>query len=336
MPKLLLIENGKAQEIQMGQELTVGRAYSNLLRLEGEEISRVHAIIYRRGDDFIVRDLDSKNGVLLNGQKVMNAILGPGDQVHIGNHLLLFDPPMDYDLNGFLQAQDASMDAEVHTTQPSELDTSYVFQAGASNVVNGRTASKSDVKPEPEVFFSIAELEDELEQLVASPPPTIAQSFLQLQKTLLQESAADGLDGEGKGLAQRLLGALVRATNATRGVVVHKEDPDGALSLAAIVPSDRDVAVNRIVLRSVLREKKAVFCTNAQKDSRFSTTETVKKDRISSILAYPILRREEVIGLLYLDTIEKPGAFSREQLHLLGFVAQLLGLAAPVPQGLGR
>ena len=62
MTKLLLIDSSKIQEVQMGQEITIGRAYSNLLRLEGEEVSRVHSILYRRGSEYVLRDLDSKNG----------------------------------------------------------------------------------------------------------------------------------------------------------------------------------------------------------------------------------------------------------------------------------
>lgn len=332
MPKLLLIENGKAQELQMGQELTVGRAYSNLLRLEGEEISRVHAIIYRRGEDYILRDLDSKNGVLLNGQKIMNAILGPGDQVQVGTHLLLFDPPMDYDVDGFLKSHEASLEAEVHTTQPSELDTSYVFNRGASGVLNGRTSQKSESRNEPEVFFNAADLEDELNEMTNTSSNQVGQNFVRLQKTLAQECAAEGLDGDNKGMAQRLLCALIRATDSSRGVIVYKDDSEAGLSLAAIMPPDKDVAVNRIVLRTVLRERKAVFCNDAQRDSRFSSTETVKKDKIACILAYPIIRRDETVGLLYLDTVEKPGVFRREQLHLLGFVSNLLSLGSNILQ----
>lgn len=311
----------------MGQELTVGRAYSNLLRLEGEEISRVHAIIYRRGEDFVLRDLDSKNGVLLNGQKVMNAILGAGDQVQVGNHLLLFDPPMDYDMDGFLKSHDASLEAEIHTTQSTDLEASYVFNRGAQNLGNGSEPRKAaPPAQEPEVFFNLAELEAEMEQLSAAPNAPVASVLLRLQKTITQEAAAEGLDGETRGLAQRLLSALIRAMDADRGVVVYKDDSEGGLTLAAIVPGDRDVAVNRVVLRSTLREGKAILCNDAQRDSRFSSTETVKKDRISSLMAYPISRQNQVQGLVYIDTVDNPGAFRREQLHVLAFVASLLSL----------
>lgn len=321
MPKLLLIENGKAQEIQMGQELTIGRAYSNLLRLEGEEISRVHAIIYRRGEDYVLRDLDSKNGILLNGQKVVNALLGSGDQINVGEYTVLFDPPQDYDVSEFLKRHDASMESEVHTTRPTELDTSYVFGRGAQSALNG---SGSAPESEDEVFFATDRIDALLGQQHDEHTGGFGRDLLTLHRHL--GTTHDG-DDEGVPLPQRLLAALIATLGADRGVVVYRDGVGDGLSLAAIMPGDKDVAVNRVVLRTVLRERKAVLCNDAQTDKRFSSTETVKKDKIGSLISFPIMRKNEALGLVYLDAISRTGVFKQEHLLLICIATRIMNLA---------
>jgi transcriptional regulator with GAF, ATPase, and Fis domain len=50
-------------------------------------VSRVHARVARDGDAWTVADLDSRNGVLVNGCFVRDAALAPGDEVRIGDSI---------------------------------------------------------------------------------------------------------------------------------------------------------------------------------------------------------------------------------------------------------
>ena len=50
--------------------VTLGRGTSNAVQLHDTEVSREHAEIRRRGDAFVIRDLDSSNGTFVNGQPV--------------------------------------------------------------------------------------------------------------------------------------------------------------------------------------------------------------------------------------------------------------------------
>ena len=62
----------------------VGREESCDLTLDGVEISRRHAEFRVDGPVVAVRDLDSRNGVLVNGVRRADAPLGPGDVVRCG------------------------------------------------------------------------------------------------------------------------------------------------------------------------------------------------------------------------------------------------------------
>lgn len=54
---------------------TVGRHPTNVLRVDEDSISRFHARIVRVGDDYIVEDLGSRNGVFVAGKRVSRAKL---------------------------------------------------------------------------------------------------------------------------------------------------------------------------------------------------------------------------------------------------------------------
>jgi type II secretory ATPase GspE/PulE/Tfp pilus assembly ATPase PilB-like protein len=67
-----------------GDTTTIGRNFTNMIVLEENMSSRFHCTIDRERDKFIVRDLDSRNGLLVNGDKVTEAELFDGDVVKIG------------------------------------------------------------------------------------------------------------------------------------------------------------------------------------------------------------------------------------------------------------
>ena len=64
---------------------TIGRARACELqvRVDGE-ISRKHARITRRRDRFIIEDLDSRNGTLVNGELVESRRLFGGELIQVG------------------------------------------------------------------------------------------------------------------------------------------------------------------------------------------------------------------------------------------------------------
>ena len=66
------------------QPLTIGRHDSNALVLDESQASRFHCVIERAADTYVIRDLQSRNGTVLNGHRVMQAQLNSGDSITIG------------------------------------------------------------------------------------------------------------------------------------------------------------------------------------------------------------------------------------------------------------
>lgn len=71
-------------------EITIGRKEGNTIRLTERNVSRRHARLVRSNGRFIIEDLQSYNGVRINGQRIEGeSPLSAGDEVQIGDYRLL-------------------------------------------------------------------------------------------------------------------------------------------------------------------------------------------------------------------------------------------------------
>ncbi len=69
----------------------IGRDADNDLVIEDEGASRRHCRIYRKDDEWYIEDLQSTNGVRVNGKRIEHtSVLKPGDRIGICRQLLLF------------------------------------------------------------------------------------------------------------------------------------------------------------------------------------------------------------------------------------------------------
>jgi hypothetical protein len=76
-------EDGNWYEI-LALPATVGAAAGNDLVLDGETVSRNHAVLERRGRTVELTDLNSENGTLVNGERISRRALADGDRVSFG------------------------------------------------------------------------------------------------------------------------------------------------------------------------------------------------------------------------------------------------------------
>jgi len=76
------------------ERITVGTLESNDVVVDGEGVSRVHAVFERFGATWCVRDLGSRNGTFVNGGRIVGErALHPGDEILLGRLRLLFRGP---------------------------------------------------------------------------------------------------------------------------------------------------------------------------------------------------------------------------------------------------
>lgn len=80
----LMFENDR---IPMVSVITIGRATDNDVVIDSQLASRHHALIQKIKDVYYLKDLESTNGTLLNGESIPTGKyvkLGPNDTITIG------------------------------------------------------------------------------------------------------------------------------------------------------------------------------------------------------------------------------------------------------------
>ena len=72
-----------------GGPVTIGRDPSSNLCVNDSQVSRFHAQLADNGREVVLRDLNSTNGTMVNGRRVTEAVIWPGDVINVGNSQLL-------------------------------------------------------------------------------------------------------------------------------------------------------------------------------------------------------------------------------------------------------
>ncbi|MDA8382857.1 MAG: FHA domain-containing protein [Betaproteobacteria bacterium] len=92
MPKLLIYADGALErEIDLTQErLRIGRKSHNDVRLSHAGVSGEHALVITVRDESFIEDLNSTNGVRVNGRLVKKCVLKDGDSIAIGDYVLKY------------------------------------------------------------------------------------------------------------------------------------------------------------------------------------------------------------------------------------------------------
>ena len=70
---------------------TIGRSPSASIYVPDGKMSRLHCEFYRASDEYYVKDLNSRNGVKVNGEMVEKAKLAGGDIILVGTTVCLFE-----------------------------------------------------------------------------------------------------------------------------------------------------------------------------------------------------------------------------------------------------
>jgi diguanylate cyclase (GGDEF)-like protein len=79
------------------EEVVLGRSLGADVRINDTKASRLHAKITSEKDpetgktEFVVTDLDSRNGTMLNGRRIKREPLQNGDKIMVGEHILRFE-----------------------------------------------------------------------------------------------------------------------------------------------------------------------------------------------------------------------------------------------------
>jgi len=133
-----------------GPRVTLGKASGNAVALEHDDtVSRLHAVFENLGAAWSIRDMGSRNGTYLNGEKITaERVLRSGDEVRVGKSRLIFWMVRD--------SADGRRDEETVTAQPVESPPRLTRRELDVLVVLCRPLVSDDPFPEPAAVKAMA------------------------------------------------------------------------------------------------------------------------------------------------------------------------------------
>ncbi|MEZ4747096.1 MAG: sigma 54-interacting transcriptional regulator [Calditrichia bacterium] len=148
---------------------------------------------------------------------------------------------------------------------------------------------------------------------------------------LLQISEEIGSVHDTAELLDRITDIAMGVLKAERGFMLLKSGNSGFSATTARNISQESISgiqnLSSSVVNQVLENGEPVLTFDAQSDSRFASAESVVIQQIRSIACTPLLRKNEVIGAIYMDSRINTEQFNDESLQFLQAFARQAALA---------
>jgi transcriptional regulator with GAF, ATPase, and Fis domain len=276
------------------EEAVIGRDVAATVCVNSRSASRRHCMVRRNGDQYLIKDLGSSNGTLVNGLPITECILRHGDRIAISDALFVFSAD---------QAAELSLHADVTESRDAEaLEFATIQQA------------------EP--------LYRNPQRLLASMQSQKQANHVQ---ALLEINRKAATLREPEELEQALLDAAFQLTHAESAAVMLFEQLDASAN--TVLGRHRSpmaspvVQVSQTVVHRVLNEQVAVLARNTGADKALKDVASLAAGGNQSILCVPLLAHGRSLGVLYLAIRNSAQAFDETHLETMTGVAAVVGLS---------
>jgi transcriptional regulator with GAF, ATPase, and Fis domain len=298
-PRLLVLSGPlKDSIIPLSEgEVTIGREASNGIAIVDPSVSRKHCELSAQDGRFRVRDLDSRNGTLVNGAAIEQRDLQHGDEIAAGDSSFLFLlEDADEDLTpsaGRVEFEDAQATAETTIIHPRDV-----------------------VYLQPD-------------RLVRELPATshVARNLNALLKiSRIVHAIRDLNDLQGQ-----LLDLIFEVVPAGRGAILlaDREGHEFNSMFARMRQTGQSqlVKVSRTVARQVLEQGIAMLGSDVPGSSELRDVESLAASQVRSLLCVPLTVFQRVIGCIYLDSDSLGSRLTEEHLQLVTAIAGISAVA---------
>jgi 3',5'-cyclic-nucleotide phosphodiesterase len=106
-----------------------------------------------------------------------------------------------------------------------------------------------------------------------------------------------------------------------RGVIILIDQETGAPSeVISIIKANKDgceTAYSRTIVERVIKEREPVSMLDTLEEKEINLSESIRVSGIRSIMCVPLISRSKVMGVIYVDSVNKPHGFRKEDLDLL-------------------
>jgi len=280
-------------------ETSIGRSSDSDITISDPLLSRKHSTIFRRDNEYFVKDNESKNGTYLNNNRVTEERpLKHNDVIKIGQTTLQFL-------------------AEVEERREKKRDKEGSFDTSSTQM------------------FAIKNLLKDYESDIKAAPERAESSTLLWQNkaliTLKDFSMELLTHMHLKDMLENIMDFAGKTISARRGILMLKEGDADELATKVTryykgQKSSKPIKISRTIVNSVLENKASLLTSDAQLDKRFSSKESIIAESIHSAICLPLWNNKEVIGLIYMDRGVAEQPFSKDELYLMSSLANMAAI----------
>jgi adenylate cyclase len=281
-----------------GPTISVGRADSNDLVLRHPSVSRHHVrITVLPGDFTLLNDLGSMNGTFVNNVQIQEHRLKDQDRVAVGMYELKYETSRDAALH--VQAGSGTV-----TDVKSLIDAEHI---GTALRLSPPTAPVAPVSIQERV--KILEKENNLLKLLLAVGKT-------LSSVLLPDE-----------IMHRVMELVFQMDNVERGFVMLRDEKEGFKPAVLLYKDEarkadaRGVALSSTVTEKLMKDRVPLLIYDVGTDERFNASQSLRMSGIRSAMSAPLIYKDHVFGIFYVDCLSKPYAFSQEELGIFSVIA---------------
>lgn len=131
----------------------------------------------------------------------------------------------------------------------------------------------------------------------------------------------------------QVMDTVIRITGAERGYIALRDRDTGGMEYPVQRGIDKEqigkgeLVVSSTIVNEVASTGESVLTENASKDKRYEGHQSIIGFQLRSILAVPLMVREEIIGVVYCDNRIMAGLFKAHDLNLLKAFANQAAVA---------
>lgn len=303
-----------------GESVTIGRAPTNAIVVKDERCSRNHAEVFQLQGQWTLRDLDSRNGTMIDGQRIRTDYqLHPGDVVRIGNSHLAFVHDLSQafpDSHTVLRSSQA-MDNGDDPTRGSRDDESVLETYEPTTITHRRNQSR---------FLERAEEED-----VDLTLPKVGRAAANLCRLAFELAKANDIIT----LANTAIDGLFEGTQVDAGALLlqaRRPTAKNSLDNLDVIASRSDSPhryhrVSQFLSSTVMRDGQAVLARNIMDDSQLGSRDSKGEILATSVICAPIRSAGNVIGVIHLYSTDSSRPTDPDDLEFTLAVADTVAVA---------
>lgn len=357
MAKITIFSPDGRQERELVEgHNSLGRHPNNTHQILDRIVSKEHCHIDRAGARWLLKDLGSLNGTFVNGERVSERALGPGDEISIGSTRIVFQDdvrpaPKPPAVPGatMMGAAPAARPAPPPPPRPAapaghagpdRLSMDVAAVVGSAGIGGGKAAALGRVTMTPGMVEShirtkIQPIPEEnfLPEKMVPNHDALRADYEKLRVSY-EVIRSIGVELDVDNLLDKILECAFQLLEADRGVVLlYADDPETGESelkprcIRTKKQSDEEVVLSTSIINEVLRDRAGVLSSDASVDSRFKGAHSVIMQGIRSTMAVPLLHSDELLGVMVLDSQIATSAFTEKDLQLFQNIANQAAIA---------